>query len=310
MTQIDATTGFPGFTTSFSRFLGTDGVTNLQVTASYISSVDTSCSATYVTEVCDIRLGVNTYPLIYANNSYTLDSLEFSETLVSTYTTTDDLPDAPFESPAGLLSGLHWFADTYLASNSTIVHGTDPSGNDMYIEIPSGYLSSNHLNLTNEFSATVNCQFEYSSPTVQINDALNAVAFNAAQIAGMKGNAADLQTFPVLQTSPTIVYHSQYSFLAIGVVLMLLALVAVTFTLYGFWQIGHDTSLSPLETARALHAPILADGTNSSDLKGLVKEVGSKDVKYGVLAASGSHGGEVYKLGIGHPHMLVRHFTK
>jgi hypothetical protein len=181
----------------------------------------------------------------------------------------------------------------------------------MYIEMPSGYLSSNHLNLTNAFSNNVpNCQFEFNSPTVQINDALNTVAFNAAQLAGMAGKAADLQTFPVLQTNPTIVYHSQYSFLAIGVVLMLLALFAVAITLYGFWQIGHDTSLSPLETARALHAPILADGTNSSDLKGLVKELGGKDVKYGVLAANGSHGGEVYKLGIGHPHMLVRHFTE
>jgi hypothetical protein len=82
MTQIDTTTGFAWFTTSFSRLLGTDGVTYHQVT-SYISTVDSSCSATYITKIYDIRLGVNTYPLIYANNSYTLDSLESSETLVA-----------------------------------------------------------------------------------------------------------------------------------------------------------------------------------------------------------------------------------
>jgi hypothetical protein len=83
MVQNDATTGFPGFTTSFSQFLGTDGVTYLQVTSSYIWTVDNACSATYVTKTYDIGLGVNTYPLIYANNSYNLDSLVFSETLVA-----------------------------------------------------------------------------------------------------------------------------------------------------------------------------------------------------------------------------------
>ena len=83
MTQINTTTGFPWFTTSFSRLLGTDGVTYHQVTSSYISTVDSSCSATYITKIYDIRLGVNTYPLIYANNSYTLNSLESSETLVT-----------------------------------------------------------------------------------------------------------------------------------------------------------------------------------------------------------------------------------
>ncbi len=33
--------------------------------------------ATYVTEVCKVRLGVNTYPLIYANDFYTSVYLEF-----------------------------------------------------------------------------------------------------------------------------------------------------------------------------------------------------------------------------------------
>ncbi|KAE9376664.1 hypothetical protein N431DRAFT_529843 [Stipitochalara longipes BDJ] len=309
ITEID-TSGFLGFGTSFLRYEGTDGVTYLQVTSQYISAVDNTCTATYVKEICDIRLGVNTYPLLYKNQTYTLDT-PIAETVVAEYITTDDRPNAPFESPAGLLSGLHWFADTYLASNSTIVHGTDPKGRDTYIEIPSGYLSSQMLNLTNEFNLDVlNCQFEWKSPTVNITTALNTVAFNAAQMAGWARNESDLQSFFATQTNPTIIYHSEYLFLGIAVVLQLLALSTVTATLYGFWQIGHETSLSPLETGRALHPPILADGTSTHSLKGLLKEVGGRGVKYGVVAANGRDGNEVYKLGIGPPHLLVRHFRK
>jgi len=39
-----------------------------------------------------------------------------------------------------------------------------------------------------------------------------------------------------------------------------------------------------------------------------MREMGRKEVKYGVLAANGDDGSEVHKLGIGPPHLLVRHF--
>jgi hypothetical protein len=311
MTEI-TTSGFPGFSTSFLRFEDSHGVTYLQVTASYISTVDDACSATYVTEICDIRLGINTYPVLYQNSTI-FQNTYLSETVVETYTTTDDLSNAPFESPAGLLSGLHWFADTYLASNSNIVHGFDPSGNEMYIEIPSGFLSAQYLDLTNEFSSdTLNCQFNWNSPMVNITNALNSVAFRAASIAGWDRNETYLQTFNAVQTQPMVVYHSEYGFLAAAILVLLIALFAVSSTLYGFWQIGHDTSLSPLETAQALNAPILAggSGTPTGNLKQLVTEIGKKEVKYGVVSSHGIDGTEVHKLGIGPPHLLVRHLGK
>jgi len=88
------------------------------------------------------------------------------ETLVKESLTSDDSPTAALECPAGLLSGLNWFADTYLASNSNIVHGQDPSGNEIYIEVPAGPLSASFLNLTDSFEPGIlDCQFEWNSPT-------------------------------------------------------------------------------------------------------------------------------------------------
>ena len=42
----------------------------------------------------------------------------------------------------------------------------------------------------------------------------------------------------------------------------------------------------------------------------LVKWVRGRDVNYGVLSADGNDGTEVYKLGIGRPHLFVKHITK
>jgi hypothetical protein len=312
LTQV-TTSGFPGFSTLFTRFEDSNGITNLQATASYITTVDDTCSATYVTEICDYTLAIVNYPLLYQNYTFGLNK-NISETIVENYTSDDDVSTAPFDSPAGLLSGLHWFADTYLASNSNIIHGYDPKDREMYIEISSGFLSSQYLNLSGTLSSgLVNCQFEWENPMTYIDRALNSVAFNAAFIAalfvGLDGSESDSQSFMALQTQPMIVYHSEYGFLAMALALLLSALLAVSTTIYGFWQIGHDTSLSPLETARALGAPVLVQGERGSggDLKELIKGVGKKEVKYGVLYWFTSDGTGVEKLGIGLPHMLVKY---
>jgi hypothetical protein len=313
LTQI-TTSGFTGFSTSFTRFENSNDTTLLQATSSYISPVDDTCKGTYVTEICDMRVSINTYPLVYEN--YTLmKNPNISVTVVEEYWTDDDLTNAPFESPVGLLSGLNWFADTYLVSNSSIVHGLDPSGNEMYIAIHLGPLSAIYLNLTDAFTAgELGCQsFEWDSPTEYIISSLNLVALNAALIAGWDKNQNDLQAFSALQTQPMVVYVSDYGYLGVAMFIHAVAIVAVSITLYGFWQIGHDVSLSPLQTGRALGSSVLAGGEgggSGENLKKLVKEVGMKEVKYGVVSLDRGDGIGIEKLGIAQPHMLVRQFRK
>lgn len=311
MTQI-TTSGFSGFSTSFTRFDDTTGTTWLRATSQYIDTVNNNCIGRYVTETCDFRVGVNIYPLLYQNYTAVLNPY-INETLVQESPTSDDSPTAAFESPAGLLSGLNWFADTYLVSNSTIVHGKDPSGNELYIEIPSGWLATSFLNLTDAFEPGVlGCQFEWSSPTDYILRSLNMVAFNAAMLAGLASqSSSDLQSFPALQTQTKIVYVSDFGYLGAAMFVHSIAIFIVSITLWGFWQIGHETTLSPLQTGRAFGSPILAPGEGpgtGETLKKLVTEVGKKQVKYGVVAMDGGNGIRAEKLTITHPQFLVRHF--
>jgi len=49
-------------------------------------------------------------------------------------------------------------------------------------------------------------------------------------------------------------------------------------TFYGFWTLARKTTLSPFETARAFHAPILQDAPMNLDTRKLLSEVGAKNL--------------------------------
>lgn len=50
----------------------------------------------------------------------------------------------------------------------------------------------------------------------------------------------------------------------------------------GWWHIGRPTTLSPLETAKAFGAPLLAECNSNATIKEIVQSVKEKHVKYGV----------------------------
>jgi hypothetical protein len=53
---------------------------------------------------------------------------------------------------------------------------------------------------------------------------------------------------------------------------------------WGFWQLGRKVSLEPLEIARALRAPILANVKNrDAPIDDVMEEVGDRRVQYGRL---------------------------
>jgi hypothetical protein len=58
----------------------------------------------------------------------------------------------------------------------------------------------------------------------------------------------------------------------IGIILFILP------TFCGFWTLARTTTLSPFETARAFHAPVLHDAPQHLDTPALLKEVGQKNL--------------------------------
>ncbi len=52
-------------------------------------------------------------------------------------------------------------------------------------------------------------------------------------------------------------------------------------TLWGWWELGRNVSLSPLETAKALGAQVFQHWNLSMDGAHLAKEMGSRKFRYG-----------------------------
>ncbi len=68
----------------------------------------------------------------------------------------------------------------------------------------------------------------------------------------------------------------RYWFASITVTLAIILFIIPMY--YGFWTLGRQTTLSPFETARAFHAPVLDAAPHHLDTKDLLKEVGSTRV--------------------------------
>jgi hypothetical protein len=110
--------------------------------------------------------------------------------------------------------------------------------------------------------------------------------------------ASDLDSTPDATNSQTL--HEVQDFVGINEYHVIWAYwgasVAVTFsivlfilpTFYGFWTLARKTTLSPFETARAFHAPILHDAPRDLDTKQLLKEVGGKNLHTDLVGGAAS----------------------
>jgi hypothetical protein len=197
--------------------------------------------------------------------------------VVSTYISAGDLPTAPNGAGTGPLAGLNNFYGYYLYANVTEVFDTDLnrstySGPSMIADLffdPEASSYDSHTFAT--------CGLKWSSPTEYVLNSMHDFMFRAALRAG---NGTDVQTFRAQRTSPALLFHSEHRYLAAALAVMLLALLAVLFLLWGWWELGGPVSLSPLETAKAFGAPMMQHIGRNSAVEEILKKMGGKVVKY------------------------------
>lgn len=98
-----------------------------------------------------------------------------------------------------------------------------------------------------------------------------------------------------VQTTTITIYASHYPYLAAAVGLMLLAIAAILPLFAGWWELGREVSLSPLETGRAFEAPLLVGDSRSDGVDDVLDEVGRVRVRYGCVR---KEGGERWVVGL------------
>jgi hypothetical protein len=76
-------------------------------------------------------------------------------------------------------------------------------------------------------------------------------------------------------------YKTSFAFLGGAIAVVLLAVILVVPLFYGFWILGRPTTLSPLETATAMGAPLLVSiASSNSTAREIIRMAGKQRVQY------------------------------
>ncbi|MAD87664.1 MAG: hypothetical protein CL912_32290 [Deltaproteobacteria bacterium] len=163
---------------------------------------------------------------------------------------------------------------------------------------------------TNFFVNQDACAINWRDPSIEVIDSLNELMFRIALIFSntskydvMKNPFSEYwtnfyeawpnnatsgdpgvpipQSLTMLQTSNITVFQSNYTYLVAALSIMFLGFVVVIPLFCGFWELGRETSLNPLEVAKAFDAAILWEQGSNAPIKELNKKIRNRVVKYG-----------------------------
>jgi hypothetical protein len=262
------------FSVNFTRLANASNIPILGMEILFTTTVDSGCNANITIETCNITTAIVKVPVTIQNDTVAINWTK-PALFDSPYASPADLPTAADGLPAGPLAGLDWLATYYFASNATLHNNFS-----QYQYWPIGTLARQFFDTNlSTYESLATCTFQWWDPTLYIVQAMTEVLFRAGLTEVL--DAGITQTFNATQTTPTLVFHSNYAYLGGAVAIMLLALLAMIFPLWGWWELGREVSLSPIETAKAFGASPLQQASLDMGAEGLIREVGDMRVKYG-----------------------------
>jgi hypothetical protein len=102
------------------------------------------------------------------------------------------------------------------------------------------------------------------------------------------------QTVQVNDESNLAVYTISIPYMIAAALVSLLAIPSVAWLYYGWWELGRNVSLDPLEIANAFDAPHMETVDGNAEGRDVAKQVSLKRVRYGVVQdVGGTEKGEL-----------------
>ncbi|EME85511.1 uncharacterized protein MYCFIDRAFT_206533 [Pseudocercospora fijiensis CIRAD86] len=225
---------------------------------------------------CTIGAATVQYPIEIDGNKSTI-SLATGSTLAGDHVVS--LVDYDLENMYGLPSPLGGYAYALSSklNSATRVRFAGAAG---YEVTSGGSTAAQFANMDDVTDYTMGlCYTKFSDPTDYLLQQARNLMFRTAFA---QANATTMQNVTsATETRTVTVYKTHYAFLgsAVGVTLVAIGVVLATFN--GFWLLGRSVTLSPIETAKAFNAPLLAQEPANAEVKELVKGAGMKPVRYG-----------------------------
>jgi len=259
-----------------------------------------SCSGTYTVRNCTLDMARVTNNVLVEYNvsnddawSWYVQSQQLTPSHRSSvyYPSKVDslLPDLD-NSTSTVFGGIAKALQAYYGSSITLTpskEGTSTSISGVYGQqiqpMSSGYDDNgNPIVLPNVCNQSFTYFGYFDNPSDFMLDAIRTTLFYTSIYASDLDSVATTNNSQVLPGVPDLVgvneYHVLWAYWGASVAVTLSIVLFILPTFYGFWTLARKTTLSPFETARAFHAPILQDAPRDLDTKMLLKSVGAKNL--------------------------------
>jgi hypothetical protein len=178
------------------------------------------------------------------------------------------------------LMGVIALAADYLFSSSA-TFASSPGGTQYTVN---GALANQFM--AGDIQALASYDAYWTDPTEYMLNQLRQITFRmalqAAKDIATSSNAT--QTAAYIGSNTQTIFSTNYYLVAAAAALNILAVVAILPTYYGWWALGRECSLSPLEIARAFNAPLLNGSGVDGSWKQIYNDVGEGKVKYKEMA--------------------------
>jgi hypothetical protein len=196
-----------------------------------------------------------------------------------------DLNTPTFTAYGTIIGGFGYYFDSLFTSTSII--GLDSEFGNWTLQ-STGFYANEYMSLGADIVVS-NFTTTWRDPMDDMIDTVNQVAFRTSVQYAI--NNPDLpnsaQVVPYSGGRMTTVYQSNYTLMAVALVINFLALLSLFPIYYGWWELGRNSTLGVLETAKAFGAPLLRDVGDNDTTEQMLQSVGSKRVRYGEVFVSG-----------------------
>ncbi|CAM1508633.1 Fc.00g054810.m01.CDS01 [Cosmosporella sp. VM-42] len=235
---------------------------------------------------CKGRLIVRNCTLVPATLEYRVVMTNGSIALDGGYTYEDDKVVKYVETPTNggqgaTVHGGMWLVLSRMFDSMVTLRFAGAVGMDTTTDGITSLRYARHAESPNETTFTEQCQSYWVDPADDILTTARDLIFRFAVQGNLTG--VEAQSIQMSQQDAEVVYSSDFLFLGLALLLIGLPAISTVPLLLHWWRLGRTVSLSPIEVARAFAAPELAGSGSNSDANELMREVGSKEIRYGAV---------------------------
>lgn len=251
----------------------------LNFTAVYKSTKD--CNGDLEVSSCTLIPALVEYKVLFTNNTIALDpAYSYKNDRLVRYTPpkfNDVVGGSTHGGMALALNGLYASA-AHLEFSGAMGYELNISG------APAMQYATTHLNSSD---LSTGCEVTWSNPTNNMLETARRLAFRTAVASANPSNATNIQTITATQEQQTLIYKSHYMYLGLALLVTLLGTLSIVPTFFGWWRLGRNVSLSPIEIAKAFDAQALVSSDSNTSVGRLLREVGGRRVMYGAGTGMG-----------------------